>query len=281
LAWAADSLGEVRLLGVRARSGGTSSAVHVVYLEDARGQRFRLVLRRYVRADWLAEEPDLAAREADALRILADSPLAAPRLVAVDPAGERAGSPALLMTALPGRVDWSPQDLNGWLERLVAVLPVIHATRIPDGVTVRPYRPYELGKELVPPAWTNHPRAWWRAIEAYQGPAPSTERVFLHRDFHPGNVLWRRRRLTGVVDWANASLGAPEADIGHCRANLAGHLGPDVADDFLARWLALTGRPSYHPYWDIVVEVGPADSYGDDPDPKLDARIARAVAQLG
>lgn len=50
--------------------------------------------------------------EADALRILEDSPLPVPRLVAVDPTGELAGSPALLMTALPGRVDWSPRDLN-------------------------------------------------------------------------------------------------------------------------------------------------------------------------
>jgi len=84
-----------------------------------------------------------------------------------------------------------------------------------------------------------------------------------------------------VVDWANASLGAPEADVGHCRANLAGHLRPAVADDFLARWQALTGRESYHPYWDIVAEVGPADSYGDEPDPELDAWIARVVAELG
>ncbi len=154
-----------------------SSAVHVVHLEDRSGDRFRLVLRRYVRGDWLAEEPDVAAREADALRILEDSPLPVPRLVAVDPTGELAGSPALLMTALPGRVDWSPRDLNAWLRQLVAVLPVIHATRIPEGVPIRRYRPYELGKELAPPIWTRHPRAWWRAIEAYQGSEPSAERV--------------------------------------------------------------------------------------------------------
>jgi len=51
-----------------------------------------LVLRRYVRDDWLAKEPDLATREADALRILEDSPLPVPRLVAVDPTGERAAA---------------------------------------------------------------------------------------------------------------------------------------------------------------------------------------------
>jgi aminoglycoside phosphotransferase (APT) family kinase protein len=266
---------------VRARSGGTSSAVHLVYVQDPRGDILRLVLRRYVRGDWLADEPDLAEREAEVLRLLENSPLPVPELVAVDPVGERAGSPAVLMTALPGRVDWAPRDLDSWLEQLAAALPVIHATRIPHDVSIRPYRPYELGKELAPPAWTRHPAAWRRAIEAYQSPPPSAERAFVHRDFHPGNLLWRRRRLTGVVDWVNASLGPPEADVGHCRANLVGQLGVAVADDFLARWQAITARTSYHPYWDIVVEIGSAESYDENPDPILDTWIARAVAELG
>jgi len=103
--------------------------------------------------------------------------------------------------------------------------------------------------------------------------------VFIHRDYHPGNVLWSGRRVTGIVDWVNASRGAPEADVGHCRANLAGHFDHTVADRFLARHQARTGRTGYHPYWDLAVVVGPADSYGD-PDPGLDAFVARAVAQL-
>jgi len=280
LAWVAKSVGGARLLGVRSRSGGTSSAIHMLYLEDRQGERVRVVMRRYVRLDWLAEEPDLAAREAEMLEILENSDLPVPRLIAVDPSGEDAGNPAVLMTALPGRADWSPSDRGGWLEQLAAVLPVIHATQVPHDARIRPYRPYELGKELAPPPWIRYPRAWWRAIEVYQGPPPSADQVFLHRDYHPGNVLWRRRRLTGVVDWANASLGAPEADVGHCRANLFGQLGPAAAEDFLARWQAITGRTSYHPYWDIAVEVGPADSFDATPDPILDEWIARAVAEL-
>jgi aminoglycoside phosphotransferase (APT) family kinase protein len=280
LDWVVESLGAARLLRVHARSGGTSSAVHMLHLEHRGGGRIRLVLRRYVRAEWLAEEPDLAAREADALRCITGCPLPVPGLVAVDPTGEQAGDPALLMTALPGRVDWAPRDLDAWLSQQVRALPAIHGTRIPQGIAIRPYRPYELGKELGPPVWTRYPRAWRRAIDAYQGPPPSVERVLLHRDYHPGNVLWRGGRLTGVVDWANASIGPPEADVGHCRANLAGHLGSHVADDFLKRWLALTGRTSYHPYWDIVVTVGPTESFGAKPDPDLDAWIARAAAEL-
>jgi len=280
LRWARAAVGErARVVAVRARSGGTSSAVHVIHLEDRRGSRHRLVLRRYVRADWLAEQPDLAEREAEVLRVLEVGPVPAPRLVAVDPTGEQAGVPAVLMTFLPGRLDWAPSDLDGWLERLAEPLPVIHATPVPTAARIPLYRPHELDRALAPPPWTRHRRAWERAVEVYLGPPPSGEQVFIHRDYHPGNVLWSRRRVSGIVDWANASLGAPEADVGHCRANLAGHFDLTIADRFLARYHTLTGRTGYHPYWDIAVVVGPIDSYGD-PDPDLDAFLSRAVARL-
>jgi aminoglycoside phosphotransferase (APT) family kinase protein len=278
LDWACAAAGARAVVAVRARSGGMSSAVHAIEVEDKRGHRQRLVLRRYVRDDWLAEEPDAPAREAAALRALEASAVAAPRLVAADLAGHRADVPAVLMTFLPGRLDWAPSDVHRWLDRLAEPLPIIHATPAPAAV-IPPYRPYELDKELAPPRWTRHRKAWERAIEVYLGPPPTTKRLFIHRDYHPGNVLWSGQRVSGIVDWVNTSRGAPEADVGHCRANLAGHFGLSVGDRFLARYQALTGCTSYHPYWDLAVVVGPADSYGD-PDPDLDEFVARAVARL-
>ena len=85
--------------------------------------------------------------------------------------------------------------------------------------------------------------------------------VFIHRDYHPGNVLWSRARLTGVVDWVNACLGPPAVDVGHARWNLAQLFGVEVADAFLDAWLAASGRARHDPYWDIVclLDAGPGD----------------------
>ena len=33
--------------------------------------------------------------------------------------------------------------------------------------------------------------------------------TLLHDDYHPGNVLWSRGRLTSVVDWTGAGFGDP------------------------------------------------------------------------
>src|SRR4051812_17345595 len=92
LAWAAAAVSRrARVVRVAARSGGRSSAVHALTIEDGSGDRHRALLRRYVRADLQAEEPDMAEREVMVLGLLEQSGLPVPRLVAVDLSGEACG----------------------------------------------------------------------------------------------------------------------------------------------------------------------------------------------
>jgi aminoglycoside phosphotransferase (APT) family kinase protein len=248
LAWCEEVTG-ARVRAVQALDGGMSSAVHALDLADGRP----LVLRRYVRAEWLAEEPDVPEREAAALELLRDCPLSTPELVAADPTGAQAGDPAVLMTRLPGAIDWAPTDRDGFLRALAALLPAIHAT--PISPALPDYAPYALETDRPPP-WTARPQIWERGFAVFEQPPPSDVRRFIHRDFHPGNVLWANGRVSGVVDWPNASIGDPSADVGHCRMNLAGTLGLEAAD----RFLELTGVDDYHPYWDIAAALGGFDS---------------------
>ncbi len=54
----------------------------------------------------------------------------------------------------------------------------------------------------APPAATRKPELWEKAIETWLEAMPTYQPRFVHRDFHPGTVLWTRRDLSGVVDWA-------------------------------------------------------------------------------
>jgi aminoglycoside phosphotransferase (APT) family kinase protein len=281
LAWAAAAFGPgARVLHATSRRGGTTSAIHVITVDDGRGRRHQAVLRRYVLPEVQHEAADLAATEAAALRLLAPGPLPTPELIAADFTGAATGSPAVLMSLLPGRIEWAPTRLERFLERLAEPPLVIGDVPVPAGAPIHSYRPYELGRELGPPPWTRLPqRVWDAAVALYEGPPPTAERRFIHRDYHPGNVLWRRGVVSGVVDWPAASLGALEADVGHCRMNLHWHFSADVADRFLRIWQAVSGRADYHPYWDIAVVVAPPGSYGP-PDAKLDEFVAAAVSRL-
>lgn len=281
--WVRDELGAgARIVSVRPRSGGTSSAIHVVTVDESTGARRRLVLRRYVRADWLEREPDLAEHEARVLQLLGSTNVLAPRLIAFDPFGQRADVPAVLMTALPGRIRWSPRDVPAYLEQLVDHLLLIHAVQVPASAGIRDFFPYYEGESLEPPPGSSCHAAWERAIAVHAKAPPVQERDFIHRDYHPGNVLWTGDALTGIVDWSSASLGSPEADVGHCRINLARHLGYDAAEQFTAIYRERSGRGEYHPYWDLVDAVGMLDLVGPEFGwlPALDDFVARAVARL-
>jgi aminoglycoside phosphotransferase (APT) family kinase protein len=283
LEWAAAAYGHgARVLHARSLPGGTSSAIHVLTVDDRRGGRHQAVLRRYVRPDVMHEASEGVTTEAAALRLLAGSAVPAPRLLAADPAGQAAGLPAVLMSLLPGRIQWAPPParLDAFLQRLAEPLLAIGAVTVATGAPIPAYRPYELGRPLGPPPWSRLPRRVWdAAVALYEGPAPLPDRRFIHRDYHPGNVLWRRGAVSGVVDWQHARLGALEADVGHCRANLHRHFSAAVADRFLRAWQAISGRTEYHPYWDVTVVLTVPGSYGP-PDAKLDEFVAAAVARL-
>lgn len=244
-------------------------------LRSRGGSTRAVILRRYV-LDWLAEEPWTPSNEADVLQLLADSPVAAPRLLAADPDGSATGTPTIAMSSLPGRVDWRPRDPTSWLRQLAEALPEVHAVGLVGGL--RRFAPYP-PEQPLPPAWSKYPAAWERAIELFEGPQPDVAQVFIHRDYHPGNVLWSRGRLSGIVDWPSACVGAAAADVGHCRANLVRQFGPETADRFLQIWLAASGTVDYHPYWDLI-DVLSWSGDADEPDPVLDEFVAAAAARL-
>lgn len=282
LRWALRQVAEgARLAAVQPVGGGTSSAVHALSV-DAGGRRQRLILRRYVRADWLASEPDLATREAEALRIIAGAGFPAPALIAVDDRAEHCDVPAILMTALPGNPVLRPPQLEPYLDALAEMLPAIHSVSLADHNTVRAYAAYGIGEDLRPPPWSSHPRAWERAIEVHGGPPPDEPIVFIHRDYHPGNILWTGGAISGVVDWANASRGPAAADAGHCRVNLAAMLGLGAADYFLRAFKGAEGVTGYDPYWDIASLVGmlPASDISPRDAERWDELVLQAVAEL-
>lgn len=250
LAWAARTAGKhARVIAIRRLRGGSASAVHALTVEDVRGVRRRLVLRRYVREDWLAEEPDVAEREARVLRALAATDIPAPEVLAYDEDGSQAGVPAVLMLRMPGRIDISGARLDASPDVIAGALARIHALPCATVPRLQPYRAWHDPAADAVPRWSRQPEAWRRLIEADQAELPALPPVLLHRDFHPGNLLWSRGRLSGITDWVNASCGPPGIDVGHCRVNLAWSLGIDSAERFREAYERASGR-TYQPQFD-------------------------------
>jgi aminoglycoside phosphotransferase (APT) family kinase protein len=251
LAWVAKAIGRgAKVASSHRLRGGSSGAMHAIDVVDRRGRRHALVLRRFIVPNW--QDPKYARREANALELLRSTLVPSPRLVALDADARFCDVPALLMTRLPGRVDLKPRDMRAWLAKLAAPLPAIHAVR--GNRAVQAYAPYTAPAEFSIPRRATHRDAWRKVLAVAQGPAPASERRFIHRDYHPANVLWQRGNITGIVDWTNVSMGPPEVDVAHCRINLVALYGVEAADAFLEAYSAAAGAQvsAWHPYRDAV-----------------------------
>jgi aminoglycoside phosphotransferase (APT) family kinase protein len=244
--------------------------MHAVDLRDGSGRTWRLVLRRYVDARRLAEDPWYRPEhEATALQIVAEAGLLAPRLIAEDTEARRCDVPAILETRLPGRPRRRrPSDLDGYLRRAAEALHSIHAVDPRLATALPPYEPYEPPQTLRIPEWSIRPALWDRVLEILSGPVPSYEVSFIHRDFHPGNIVSSRDRVIGVVDWLTACRGPRSVDLARMRLNLAADFGMDAADRFLDLYRERAGPSwSHHPYWDLLDAV---DSAQDEPRPRTE-----------
>ncbi|MFD9789679.1 alpha/beta fold hydrolase [Streptomyces sp. NPDC059070] len=215
------------------------------------------VLRSFAKPFYRRHAPGLLAREAAVLRLLATTEVPAPVLLAVDPRGEHCDHPSLLMTRLSGRVRLDEEDLGRRIGLLARQLAEIHRVRAEGADRPRDYEAWTSADRVRVPADTARPEVWRRAVEVIRRPPPPYEGRFLHRDFHPGNVLFdgagEGLRVGGVVDWVETSWGPAALDVAHCSTALALLHGVDAAREFTARYEAEGGRPDGNAlYWRLL-----------------------------
>lgn len=230
------------VVSVRRLPGASSTAVHSVQLAGGT----TLVLRRYVWEGFRNDEPEAPAREVDALEYARRHGLPVPAVVAADPTGLDVGDgvPVVLMTRVPGRALPSPD-----VRALAALAVRVHSIR-GEGFGHR-YFPWCRDTSTRPPAACRRPGVWEQALHLWRSAEPPYETSFIHRDFHPGNILFSRGALGGLVDWANACTGPAGIDVATCRWNLHDWAGEGAAAAFVDAYEELTGRP-HHPYWDVA-----------------------------
>lgn len=249
--WVEEAAGEEAAVtnGVELQ-GGISSAMRLVTLQCGDDTQ-KMVVRQFSNADWLKEEPDLARHEAGSLVHAVQVSVPTPELIAYDENGDFAGLPSVLMTRLEGAVVLEPEAMGPWLQGLADALAEIH--KVGAGDFPWRYFSYNDAAGLGRQEWSSVPELWDEAIRHIREERiPDAPLCFIHRDYHPANVLWQEGRVTGVVDWVNACRGPAGVDVGHCRLNLAMLHGTEAADGFLEAYKQHTGTEFvYDPYWDL------------------------------
>jgi aminoglycoside phosphotransferase (APT) family kinase protein len=239
--WLSEVLGP-SFSRVRSLSFGITSELELLQVN---GEMF--VLRRYTDTELVERHPSLVADEVGSLAaargVLGDL---VPEAIAWDEGGVLAGQPALLMTYLPG----APLIHNLDPVLLVEPLTRLHAASV--NVRLPKFRHWFDRQRVRVPVWSSSPETWKLLTELVATPEPHAPPAFLHRDFHPGNLLWAGGRMTGIVDWAFACQGPVAVDVAHTRCNLTMVDGLEAADRFLLEYTVANPSYEHNPWWDAA-----------------------------
>ncbi|MDX3540644.1 aminoglycoside phosphotransferase family protein [Streptomyces sp. MB09-01] len=267
-AWVEKSLPtRHRIHGVETLHGGWTSQMRRLLVNSdgtgdsaGEGEPYSLVLRSFVKPFYVKHAPGLLTREADTLRFLADTAVPAPRLHGVDATAATCDHPSLLMSMLPGSPRLDAHDIEGKARLLARQLQIIHSLPVPEASRPRTYEAWTSPERVQLPENPNRPEVWQRALDVIRRPPPAYQPCFLHRDFHPGNVLFTQEgttlTITGVVDWVETSWGPADLDIAHCSTTLAllhgTPAGMQLAAHYTAAGGTLTSNATDHLYWRVL-----------------------------
>jgi len=236
-----------RLVRTRRLPGGLGCRMDVLDIERADGSRWKVSLRRFVREHRFST-PEHVTHEFEVLRLVESAEIPAPRPLLLDAKGQYFGVPTLVLSYLPGRPLFASKNVGAWTDGLARALHTVHA------VTRRRFDPSRLNVYLrdgmrerieqwrdavqTDPLTAEIHRVLETGLESIDFSAPT----LVHDDYWPGNTVWYRGRLVGIVDWTSAEVGDPRADVAQCRVDLVFSHGIKVADAFREDYERLAGR---------------------------------------
>lgn len=224
-----------RLIRYWPLTGGVSARIAAIEVATGQNELAHFVARLH--GQWERQhDPDIAEHEFRLLNVLhaAGLPVTAP--IAIDDGSCEA--PVLIVEYLPGEAPYSPsaapRDPEPMVRQLAQVLLTIHRmdtsklTFLPDyldaantWLSETPAAPNEVFSE----------RAILAALDSVWPPPDNGGRL-LHGDFWPGNLLFEDGELKGVLDWEEAALGDPLADLAIARLELTWLWGAEAAEVF-------------------------------------------------
>ena len=248
--------------------GGISAQVTALEVQHPDGHLSRMVIRQHGAVD-LRHNPHVAADEFTLLQHLHRAGLATPAPYLLDESGVIFPTPYIVVEYIDGTPEFAPTQQADFLQQLAQHLVRIHQVSDPQRVLSFLPRTDILAEQQLSqrPALLDHSLEEGHIRDVLEAAWPLTTRnplALLHGDYWPGNILWREDQLAGVIDWEDARLGDPLADLGNTRLELVWALGMDAMRQFTTDYLALSPIDmTLLPYWDLFAALRPASKIGE------------------
>lgn len=236
-------------------TGGSSADVWRLDLRYHDGAVGSVVSRRHDSGE-LAEakgkDTTTAAREFALIGMLAERGHAVPDALLLD-----ADQNLLVTSFVDGTDQVAEAQLDDALTQMVTFLVTLHGLAT-DALTDVPLALLENPVDALPrylpesDAGARLGQMLDAQMLAYSAAKPS----LIHGDYWPGNVLWSQGQLAAVIDWEDAALGDPLADLATARCELLCQYGQHACDSFTEQYLAATDADTTQlSIWDAYVSA--------------------------
>lgn len=239
--------------------GGVSAQVTAFEIAGGGGRVERMVIRRHGAID-KGHNPDIARNEFSLLTLLHQVGLAVPKPVYVDTSGSIFQTPCLVVEWVGGSTAVAPVDEANAINQMAGFLSDLHKMDWSGhDLSFLPSRDdptSNILRHLPPSPMADRIRDTLAGTDPF---AMTNRPVLLHGDFWPGNILWYDNRIAAVIDWEDAAIGDPLADLAGCRIELLWKFGERAMHDFTSHYTAMTGIDGANlPLWELYVSTAAA-----------------------
>ncbi len=249
-----------KLLRTWELKGGISVRVTVLEIERPDGHTQKMVVRQHGDVD-LKHNPNIAADEFKLLQLLQSVGVAAPLPYHLDQSGDIFSTPYLVIAYIEGKTEFAPSNVPDFILQLATQLYRIHHVDCSHlDVSFLPQQEKRYAEKLKErPTNVDESVDEGHIRDVLESVWPLPQRnpsVLLHGDFWPGNIVWKDTQLAAVIDWEDAALGDPLADVANGRREILWAFGIDAMRSFTHQYQALTTIDFTHlPYWDLCAAL--------------------------
>jgi len=251
-----------KLLRTWKLKGGVSAQVTGLEIELTDGQTKKMIVRQHGEGD-LKHNSQIAADEFRLLHLLHAVGLATPMPYHFDQSDEIFSTPYIVIEYIEGETEFSPSKLPNLILQFATHLSRIHQVDSSKlDVSFLPKLETRYAEKLRErPRNVDESLDEGRIRDVLEAVWPFPQRntsALLHGDFWPGNVLWKDGQLVAIIDWEDAALGDPLADVANSRLEILWAFGVDAMKCFTHQYQSMTTIDfTYLPYWDLCAALRP------------------------
>ena len=214
-------LPDLELINFEPLIGGASSEVFLIKAKQNK-QKIKLVLRFEGRPP----SKNKIKTEFKLLKALNDINIPSAKPLFIDTSCRILDKPFMLQTFLEGSTNMPNEDNSELIIKMVDQLSRIHSTNL----ALLPDLPLQIDPLENMLTFLPDGEEWIKLrnyLLSLQNTVFEEKRVFLHGDFWPGNILWSKDQIVGVVDWDYAAIGDPLSDLAVSSLEMRYEFGKD------------------------------------------------------